>query len=110
MRNVLTMIVAAMLCAGGYATDFKNVTKTRKLDALSLIAIQQMEQAKESTSQAKGFGETSTASTQPHITAIVKMTQGTDAEVLKSRGFYIAPLANNFCTITTTLDSLQLLG
>ena len=31
MRNVLTMIVAAMLCAGGYATDFKNVTKTRKL-------------------------------------------------------------------------------
>ena len=110
MRNVLTMIVAAMLCAGGYATDFKNVTKTRKLDALSLIAIQQMEQAKESTSQAKGFGGTSTASTQPHITAIVKMTQGTDAEVLKSRGFYIAPLANNFCTITTTLDSLQLLG
>ena len=112
MRNVLTMIVAAMLCAGGYATDFKNVTKTRKLDALSLIAIQQMEQAKESTSQAKGFGGTSTASTgSKRITATVQMKEGATIDQLKAHGFSNSTvLVGSYNIVTTTIDSLQVLA
>lgn len=112
MRNVLTMIVAAMLCMGGYATDFKNVTKTGKLDALSLIAIQQMEQAKESTSQAKGFGGTSTTDTgSKRITATVQLKAGATTEDLKARGFSNSTtLVGNYSIVTTTIDSLQFLA
>ena len=112
MRNVLTMIVAAMLCMDGYATDFKNVTKTGKLDALSLIAIQQMEQAKESTSQAKDFGGTSTADTgSKRITATVQLKAGATTEDLKTRGFNNSTtLVGNYSIVTTTIDSLQFLA
>ncbi len=111
MKNVYATIVAFLLCASGYATDYKQASQTAKFDALSLIAMQKMQQAEGSnTAGAKTMGKSGSSMETSRFTATVQMTVGTTPSTLASRGFQVTPLVSHFGIVTTTLDSLQILA
>ncbi len=110
MKNVYATIVAFLLCASGYATDYKQANQTAKFDALSLIAIQKKQQIEANTTGAKAMGKSGSSQESSRITATVQMTAGTNPSTLTSRSFQVTPLVSHFGIVTTTMDSLQILA
>ena len=109
MKNIYATMVAVLLCANGYATDYKKAERTGKFDAFSMIAMQQIEQNADGTASAKSKCAAASKSDNRY-TATVQITNGADMAKLASKGFHISTLVSNFGIITTTLDSLQILA
>ncbi len=109
MKNVIATMVAVLLCANGYATDYRRAAQTGKFDALSMITMQQIQKGSNNSSAAKGKNAAA-AQYSNHYTATIQMVEGNDVNQLASLGFKVASLANNFGCVTTTLDSLQILA
>ncbi len=109
MKNLYATMVAVLLCANGYATDYKKAERTGKFDAFSMIAMQQLEQNAGGAASAKG-NSAAAGKSDSRYKATVQMTAGTDMAKFASKGFHISTLVNNFGIITTTIDSLQILA
>ena len=88
----------------------------QKLDAMSRIALQQMNQDatssfSEGNSCAKGM-KTSyqrTANSKA-VKAVVKLQQGIDVSTLTEKGFSATPLCKGFAIVQTSIDSLSILS
>ncbi len=109
MKNIYATMVAVLLCANGYATDYRQAAKTGKFDAFSMIAMQKIEQNADGTAATKGKSAAAGKSDN-RITATVQLTNGADMAKLATKGFHISTLVSNFGIVTTTLDSLQILA
>lgn len=109
MKNVYATMLAVLLCANGYATDYRQGTRTEKFDAMSLITMQQMQSAG-NTAGAKAAGKSSSSQSTERFAATVKLAKGADLSTLAGKGFNITPLVKDFAVVSTTIDSLQILA
>lgn len=88
----------------------------QKLDAISRIALQQMNQDATSSLAANASCAKSTGSTNLRtanskaVKAVVKLQRGTDVSVLTDHGFSATSLCSGFAVVHTTLDSLSILS
>lgn len=112
MTKLCTTIIALHIATGGMAIDFKQMARSQKFDAQSMIAMQKMQQEEQNTSAAAKPLSGSYANTKATtlVRALVKLHDGFDASVLADKGFNVTPLCNQFGVVSLSTDSLATLA
>lgn len=112
ITKVCTTIIALQVATGSMAIDYKEVVRTQKFDAQSVIELQKMQQAEqEAPAAAKALGA-SCANTKatPLIQALVKLHDSVDTSVLTDKGFDVTPISQQFGVVSLSADSLLTLA
>lgn len=113
ITKVCTTIIALQVTTGSMAIDYKQVVRTQKFDAQSMIELQKMQQAEQDApAAAKALGASYATNTNatPTICALVKLHDSVDTSVLSDKGFNVTSISQQFGVVSLSADSLLTLA
>lgn len=115
MKKIYLLICAVLLAQGAMAIDYEQLKKNSKINAMSKIELAKLQtQEEKAVAQSKATGSKLKALQKQMdnrtLSAIVKMTPGTDAAILADDGITVTSVVNHFAIVSMPLAQLEQLA